>query len=102
MRVLRDQLLVRLVLLPADVPGVMIAQQDIPSGHRLGMARGLAGATVHDSGALGSATEDIGAGIDRMPEDLRHRVVGRRTPLDLAQLLLLRLLAVASPILCTK
>src|SRR5580704_18515481 len=84
MSVLRDQLLVRLVLFPADVAGVMIAQQDGPSGHRLRMAGGLAGATVDDASALGCAAEDIGAGIDRMPEDLQYRVVGRRPPLDLA------------------
>src|SRR5271163_2810770 len=48
------------------------------------MARGFAGAPVDDAGALGCAAEDIGAGIDRMPEDLQHRVVGRRPPLDLA------------------
>src|SRR5690349_17421953 len=35
MRVLRDQPLVRVVLLPADVPGVMIAYEDIPRSHRL-------------------------------------------------------------------
>src|SRR6202158_6623908 len=82
MRVLRDQLLVRLVLFPADVAGVMIAAQDVPSGHRLRMAGGLAGTTGDDARALGCAAEDIGAGIDRMPEDLQHRVVGRRPPLD--------------------
>src|SRR5580704_2130148 len=84
MSVLRDQLLVRLVLFPADVAGVVIAQQDGPSGHRLRMAGGLTGVTLDDARALGCAAEDIGAGIDRMPEDLQHRVVSRRPPFDLA------------------
>jgi hypothetical protein len=62
----------------------MTAQQDIPCRHRLRMAGGFAGAPVDDARALGCAAEDIGAGIDRMPQDLQHRVVGRRPPLDLA------------------
>src|ERR687893_464988 len=63
MGVLRDQLLVRLVLFPADVTGVMIADQDVPGGHRLRVAGGFAGAPVDDACALGRAAEDIGAGI---------------------------------------
>src|SRR5437879_7408153 len=39
-----------------------------------------------DARALRCAAEDIGARIDRMPEDLQHRVVGRRPPLDLAHI----------------
>src|SRR3954447_24950279 len=73
MGVFRDQLLVRLVLFPGDVAGVMIAQQDIPSGHRLRMAGGLAGASVDDARALGCAAKDIGAGIDWMSQYLQHR-----------------------------
>ena len=63
MRVLRDQLLVRLVLFPADVAGVMIAQQDVPRPSA-SMAGGLAGAPVDDARALGRAAEHVGAGID--------------------------------------
>jgi hypothetical protein len=84
MRVLRDQFLVRLVLIPADVAGVVIAYQDVPRSHRLRMAGGLAGASVDNVRALGCAAEDIGSGIDRMPENLEHRMVGRRPPFDLA------------------
>jgi hypothetical protein len=64
---------------------VVITQQDIPSGHRLRVASGLAGASVDDASALGCAAEDIGAGIDRMPEDLQHCMVGRRAPFDFAR-----------------
>src|ERR1041385_3169698 len=62
--VLRDQLLVRLILFPADIAGVVIADQDVPGGHRLRMARGFAGAPVDDARALDRAAEDISAGID--------------------------------------
>ncbi len=62
----------------------MIAQQHVPSGHRLRMTGGLASTPVDDASALCCAAEDIGARIDRMPEDLQHRVVGRRPPFDLA------------------
>jgi hypothetical protein len=63
----------------------MIAQQDIPGSHWLRMAGGLAGPPLDDARALGRTTEDIGAGIDFwVPEDLQHRMVGRRPPLDLA------------------
>src|SRR5215470_4445211 len=48
------------------------------------MAGGLAGPPLDDTRALGRATEDIGTGIDWVPEDLQHRMVGRRPPLDLA------------------
>jgi hypothetical protein len=85
MSVLRDQLLVRLILFPADVTGVMIAKQDVPRGHWLRMASSLASAPVDNARALRCAAEDIGAGVDRVPEDLQHRMVGRRPPLDLAQ-----------------
>ncbi len=85
MGILRDQLLVCLVLLPADVSGVVITQQDIPPGHRLRVASGLAGASVDDASTLGCAAEDIGAGIDRVPEDLQHCMVGRRPPFDFAR-----------------
>jgi hypothetical protein len=70
MGVLRDQLLVRLELLPADVAGNMIAQQHVPRGGRLRMAGGFPGAPVDDACALDCAAEDIGTGIDRVPEDL--------------------------------
>jgi hypothetical protein len=49
------------------------------------MASGLASAPLDDARALRCAAEDIGAGIDRMPEDLEYRVVGRWPPLDLAR-----------------
>src|SRR6516162_6720971 len=62
----------------------MIAPQDIPGSHWLRMAGSLAGPSLDDARALRRATEDIGTGIDWVPEDLQHRMVGRRPPLDLA------------------
>ena len=66
MRVLRDQLLVRFVLFPADVPGMVIAQQDVPRSHRLRLAPSFAGAPVDNARPLGCAAVDIGTSIDRM------------------------------------
>src|SRR5437016_11499517 len=80
MGILRDQLLVCLVLLPADVSGVVITQQDIPPGHRLRVASGLAGASVDDASTMGGAAEAIGARLDRAPADVKHCVVSRRQP----------------------
>src|SRR5215471_16873038 len=90
MRVLRDQLLVRLVLLPADVAGVVIAYENVPQRPRLRVAGGLAGTSVDNVCALGCAAEDIGAGVYRVSEDLEHRMVGCRPPFDLQAMLLLR------------
>src|SRR5215472_15848925 len=80
MSILRDQFLVRLVLFPADVAGVVIAQRNVPCSHWLRMAGALAGASVDDACALRCPAEHVGAGIDRMPEDLQHGVIGCRPP----------------------
>src|SRR5690242_10672758 len=48
------------------------------------MAGGPARATIDDLRALCRPTEHIGAGVDRMSQHHQHRVVCRRSPLDLA------------------
>src|SRR5215831_21194452 len=44
------------------------------------MAGAPAGASVDDARALRCPAEHIGAGIDRMPEDLQHGVISCRPP----------------------
>src|SRR5215831_8441506 len=48
------------------------------------MARRLASAAVDNPCELRCPAEHIGAGIDRMPEDLQHSVIGGRPPPNLA------------------
>lgn len=43
-------------------------------------------APVHDARAVGRPAEHIGAGVDGVAQNLQHRVVGRRPPLDFADL----------------
>jgi hypothetical protein len=74
MCILRDQLLIRLELLPADVSWMVIAQQHIPRRHRLGVPIGLAGASVANAGALGFPAEHIRPSIDRMTQYLQNGV----------------------------
>ena len=64
---------------------VVVAQQNIPAGHRLRMAGGFASAAIDDAGALSRAAEHIGAGVDGVPEDLQHGVIGRQPPFNLAE-----------------
>ena len=46
-RVLGDHRLVFLELLPADVPWVVVAQQDVPRRHGFKMTAGLSRSTIH-------------------------------------------------------
>ena len=80
--VLQEHPLVLFEPLPVDVALMMIADQDVPLGHRLGVPGGLHRAAVDDAGPFAFAAESIGAGIERIVQDLHHAVVGRSSPLD--------------------
>ena len=64
---------------------MIIAQQDVPPRHRFRMTSGLASAPIDNARALCCAAEDIGTGVHRVPEDLQHRMIGRRPPIDFAR-----------------
>lgn len=82
--VLEEQLLVVLVLLPADVGGVVVAQQHVPLLLRLVEPADLASTAVDDPRPLPLAAEGVGPGIERVVQDLHDAVVGRRLPREFA------------------
>lgn len=87
MRVLvKQRLLVVFIILPADVAGVVVPQQDVPLLARFSEAAYLAGAPVDDLRSLGPPAERIGAGIQRVVQNLNHAVIGRCLPDDLADI----------------
>ena len=82
--VVRDQAEVPLVVRPAQITLVVIRDQNLPvlallleAAHDL-LAAGL------DADAAAGAPEGIGAGIDRVGQDVQDRVVDRQLPLDQA------------------
>src|SRR5690606_35822321 len=68
------------IFLPTDIAGMIVAQENIPFLPRLFEPADLAGATVHDSYLLSDSAKRIGASIERIVQNLHHRVIGRRLP----------------------
>lgn len=67
MRVLQEHALVRLEPLPIDAALMMIADQDIPLGHRLVVASGFHRAAVHDAGPLTPSAERPSTSVEGAP-----------------------------------
>jgi len=65
---------------------MIVAQENIPFLPRLLEPADLAGATVHDPCLLGDSAKRIGTSIERIVQDLHHRVIGRRLPAELVDL----------------
>src|SRR5262245_42691742 len=84
MRVLKQELLVVLILLPADVARMIVAQQDIPFVSGLREAAGLASAPIDNSCSLCPPAKGISASIQRIVKDLHNAVIGGRLPDELA------------------
>ena len=61
---------------------MMVADQDVPLGHCLGVPGGLHRAAVDDARPFALAAEGVGAGVERVVQDLHHAVVGGCPPLD--------------------
>jgi hypothetical protein len=74
---------VLLELVPANVARVMIAQQDVPRLHRLVVSGSLSRSSVYDPCSIAPAPEDIGACVDRMLQNGKHLMIGRRLQLDM-------------------
>src|SRR6185312_13904463 len=85
-RVFQQQLLIGFVLLPADIAGMIVAQENIPFLPWFFEPADLAGATVHDPCLLSDSAKRIGASIERIVQNLHHRVIGRRLPAELVDL----------------
>src|ERR1700747_13733 len=86
LRVFQQQRLIVFILLPTDIAGMIVAQENIPFLPRLFEPANLAGATVHDPCLLSDSAKRIGASIERMVQYLHHRVIGRRLPAELVDL----------------
>src|SRR5262249_44250799 len=82
---------VPLELVPGDVGSVVVLYQNFPLGHRFVHATPNALAAIDHADPAGRATEGIGAGIDRVGQDVVHDVVGGQTPDDALRLALARL-----------
>jgi hypothetical protein len=61
---------------------MVVADEHVPRGHRLGVPGGLHGAAVDDARPLAAAAECIGASVERVVQQLHDAVVGRLPPLD--------------------
>ena len=75
--------LVRLVVPPRNVAGVMVAQQDRPLLRRSLDAVDLVGAPVDDPRPLRCPAECVGSRVQRVVQDLHDGMVDRRLPDDL-------------------
>ncbi len=80
--VIRDQPLVPLVDIPADITIMMIGDQNIPVFLRLSQPLDHTLAPVLYHCARAGAAEHIGASVDRVLQDVQDCVVNRRLPLD--------------------
>jgi hypothetical protein len=83
MCVLKQERLIVLILLPADVARMIVAQQDIPFVSGLREAAGLASVSIGNSCSLCPPAKGISAGIQRIVKDLHDAVIGRRLPDEL-------------------
>jgi hypothetical protein len=86
MCVLKQELLVVLKLLPADVVGMIVAQQDVPFLPGLREAADLASAAFDKVCSLRSPAKCAGAGVQRVVKDLHDVVIGGRLPDDFADI----------------
>ena len=78
--------MVPLELVPGDVGRVVILDQNIPFGHGPVHTTPDALAAVLDAHPARRAPEGVGAGIDRIGQDVVHDVVGRQSPDDAVRL----------------
>ena len=82
MRVIGKHRLVAFELLPRNVTGMMVANQDHPCIARLKMPLALSSASIDDLGSGFRLAEGIGARVHRIPEHVPDRVVHRQFPDD--------------------
>src|SRR3954452_6424520 len=82
--IVSDQSLVSLELRPANVTFVMVGDQNLPAAALLAEAAHDPFPPGLDGDAAAGSAKDIGAGIDRVREQVMQRVVYRQLPNDLA------------------
>src|SRR5216683_4303510 len=79
-RVVGNHLLVPLELAPGDIAIVLILEQHVPFGHWAPQAALDALAAILNADLAHRAPKSIGAGIDRVGQDIVHGVVERQSP----------------------
>jgi hypothetical protein len=67
---------------PIDVALMMVADEDVPLGHRLAVPGRLHGAAIDDTRPCAATAEGVGASVERVAQHLHDAVVGRPAPLD--------------------
>src|SRR5271157_1748214 len=72
--------LIAFILLPANVPGMMVPNQYRPRRLRLSLPTRLPDVAVHDFGAYRSSAESIGTRIYRIGENVQEIVICRQFP----------------------
>src|ERR1041384_2495543 len=83
MRVIGKHRLVAFELLPRNVTGMMIVNQDHPCITRLEMPLALPGASIDDLGSGFRFAEGVSARVHRIPEHVPDGVVYREFPDDI-------------------
>src|SRR5271166_2944322 len=81
-RVIGNDALIALELVPRDVAFMLLLEQDVPFRLRATQPAPHALAAFLDDGLARRAAESISAGIDRVSQDVVHRVVDRQLPDD--------------------
>src|SRR5262249_30649935 len=75
-----DYVLIALELLPADVARVVVLDQNIAFADRATDSAPDALATILDAHLARSSTEGIGAGVDRVGQNVVHGVISWQSP----------------------
>src|SRR5438309_4729137 len=83
MRVIGKHRLVTFELLPRNVTGMMVVNQDHPCITRLEMPLALSGASIDDLGSGFRFAEGVSARVHRIPEHVPDGVVYREFPDDI-------------------
>src|SRR5262245_30657934 len=86
MRVLKQELLVVLILLPADVARMIVAQQDIPFASGFCETAGLASTPIDNACSLRPPAKGIGTRIQWIVKDLHDAVIGGCLPDELTDI----------------
>ena len=81
-RIISDCLEIAFEFFPADVSLVMILDQDVPFLYRPANATANALSAARHADPTCCASEGIGAGVDRIGQDVVHDVVGCQAPHD--------------------
>src|SRR6516164_6039100 len=69
-----------LVLLPVNITGMVVANQDTPLRAWLGMPLALTSTAIHDLCSYSSPPISISSGIERIRKDSPNRTVDRQFP----------------------